>query len=722
MRRQTKFDLCSGSIRVIAPMLISALLIGLVGLSGCGGGGGGDGAIPDTVTISVSNDAGQPVVGATVYLIPNTDINSTPFDASQVLDGTAENRDEPLEDAIAAFGGAMPQAVTDASGNATLTGVPLGKYFWFVSPNDGEHLPGGEGCRDARDATVILGNNFNVRLSSQPTQAANYVGSSLCLSCHSEYMTQTQHAHRLGFTSTVSAGGLQDFSRYPDFFDGHDAFLPATSFSGGTQVWFSEFTPSRGFDKFIATTVDPTIADPTVTNYITAYLWRDTTDGNKFKITLENLINPGQGDGRTMEVPLTYGGAVFKQRNLVRVAGRSGLYPLLQIQTQGDDSRFDRTRKSYRDYHLDWYWDNTNQLLQDPPVNKNFEAACAACHFTGYQRSLDTTTGEWLADGVNDPGGAFDIDGDGFMDEINTGCETCHGPGSDHVLWAGDPQNAGFEGRYIVNPAHLSPSREMQICGRCHDRVAGNGSIKNDEPLNSMNEMPPVGISRADYLANYTSRKGPKTSSYWADGLHSKSHHQQYTDLLKSEMHRNGRIITTCADCHNSHGDAAGSFRHHLRSDPDDPNGPLCANCHAENVLVHIQSQTGSTHAGFGTSCMKCHMTKAAKSGAGSVGLLLGLPTGTSTDTGIVYYQNDISSHLFGPIPGKTHVSVASQQPSSAMPIPYTNSCGAACHVATNIPFLTPLPSLYDPNSEVYGPVLPQPEKSDCPAKEEEER
>ena len=29
-----------------------------------------------------------------------------------------------------------------------------------------------------------------------------------------------------------------------------------------------------------------------------------------------------------------------------------------------------------------------------------------------------------------------DIDGDGKPNELNLGCEACHGPGSDHVLWA----------------------------------------------------------------------------------------------------------------------------------------------------------------------------------------------------------------------------------------------------------------------------------------------
>ncbi|MCA9322771.1 MAG: hypothetical protein KDB53_18665, partial [Planctomycetes bacterium] len=270
-----------------------------------------------------------------------------------------------------------------------------------------------------------------------------------------------------------------------------------------------------------------------------------------------------------------------------------------------------------------------------------------------------------------------------------TGCEVCHGPGSDHAAWASNPANQGQASRFIVQPERLSPSREMLICGRCHDRVQGNGSIINDEPLDSQNRFPPVGIKRSDYLASYVSRNGPGTGDFWSDAVHSKSHHQQYSDLLKSTMHRNGRIITTCSDCHDSHGD--GPFRHHLVENPDDANGALCASCHRDDLFEHIAVQTGFTHAGNQTTCTKCHMSETAKTGAGRYGILLGAPTGQAGDVNVTYFENDITSHLFGAIPRKQHPDVAGVQPGSAMPIPYTNSCGAVCHQAAIIPFLAPV-------------------------------
>ncbi len=49
------------------------------------------------------------------------------------------------------------------------------------------------------------------------------------------------------------------------------------------------------------------------------------------------------------------------------------------------------------------------------------------------------------------------------------------------------------------------------------------------------------------------------------------------------------------------------------------------------------------------------------------------------------YYQDDISSHLFGPVVRKTHPDVAGVLPGLAMPIPYTNSCGTPCHNVSNL-------------------------------------
>ena len=686
-----------------AALLLAAATFALVS---CGGGGNGSdvgvgqggGLAIDEVEFVVTNGASLPVAGAVVWLVPAAAIDGSPIDGEDIRDGSAVNRDEPLEDAIAGAGGGYPHATTNAAGVARLSGISLGRYFWYVAPTDGEHLPGGSGSRVSLEASVFLGTSVPLELSSRPGATATHVGSTTCLVCHPSLATTSGHAHRLGFSVPGNPAPQQDYSRYPDFMDGYDRFLPAAAFTGGTPIWCSDFDPNGGDDKFKTSLSDPTSLGQTV--QIIAWLWRDTAD-SKFKITLQNVANLADPSSpRTFEVPLTYGGALRRQLPMVRVPGRIGLFPLLQFQSEGEENRFDRTRKVYRDYHLDRFWDSANQLLVDPPLGSHMEANCAACHFTGLNRYQDSGSGQWFSDAVNDPAGAFDIDGDGFKDEINVGCESCHGPGSDHVAWAGNPANNGHEGRYIVDPEDLSASREMLICGRCHDRPIGNGPVPNEEPLDLQGRFPGVGISRAEYLQNFVTRSGPASTDYWGDELHSRSHHQQYSDLVKSTMHRNDRILTTCTDCHDSHGSSP--FRDHLVANPDNTNSFLCGRCHSQDPLTHMLEKTGSTHAGNLTSCIQCHMADTARSGAGTFGILLGVPNGTVGDDDKVFYQNDLSSHLFLSIAHKTHPAVAGVQPTAAMPIPYTRGCGALCHDAAALPLM----SSSAPSSPAHREVL----------------
>lgn len=654
--------------------LSAVFVLGAV-LSGCGGGSGGGGGVVGDATFVVTDDSGAPVAGATVFLVPAGDVDGSPITATQVRNGNAADRDEPLEDQVRLNGSSYPQGVTGIDGLVTILSITEGDYFWYVVPAlaDTEHLPGGSGCRIARSTNIFLAATTPISLTSRPSPSATYRGTSTCLVCHPSLATTAQHAHKLGFTKPGQFGLLQDPIRYPDFQGGWNLFMPAATFSGGTKVICTDFDPTRGADKF-----KTFISNPTGTVYVWAWLWRDTAD-SKFKITLQNIINPADpASPRTLEVALTYGGAVFRQNNLVKVPGRKGLYPLLQWQSEGSDSKYDRTRKVIRDHHLDSFWNNGTQTFTNPPLNANFDANCTACHATGFTRFQDPVTMEWLTDAVDDVSGVYDIDQDGTPDEINIGCEACHGPGSDHVAWAADPANAGHQKRFVVNPAQLGPSREAMICGRCHDRVTGNWSVTaNEEPLNAAGQMASVGISRQDWLASYTSVKGPAGSDVWSDDIHSKNYHQQYSDLIKSKMHRNGRILVVCSDCHGSHGDAP--YEHHLVANPDDSNSLLCARCHAENLLPHMVDKLGSTMAGPSTHCIDCHMTETAKGGAGRYGILLGVPTGTASDDAITFFQNDLSSHLFD-VPRKTNPAYFGAVPAQAMPIPYTTSCGGPCH------------------------------------------
>lgn len=633
---------------------------------------------------TVVDGAGNLVAGATVYLVPNDAINTDPITASDIRDGSAEDRDEPLEDAVANAGTTFTSAVTNASGAFEIATVPDGRFYVYVEPAGTEYIPGGSWCRDSVDASGLRSNlEASILISSSPSSTATYVGMSACLVCHPDTDTEKGAAHRLGFTVPNKLSPLQTLDEHPETFDGNSYFKVGSAYTDGTPVYMHDPDFTRGFDDFQASLDDPRLSGGTL--YAIIWLWKDT-DENYF-LTIENIINTSDPmSPATRQVQLNYGGPVYKQRFMIEWPGLNGLYPILQYQSAGDEDKYDRTRKQFRDYHLDFFWDNngtttvgTDDVIKTPDVSKNIQRNCMGCHATGYTQFVDSGTSEVLCDSVEDPAGEYDIDGDGLINDLNIGCETCHGPGSEHV--------AVKEARYILAPENITPSREVMLCDRCHDRLVGNGpNAHNDIPMNPDGLFPPAGISRAEYLASFVTTKGPAASKNWPDDIHAKSHHQHVPDYYKSAHYRNPYHLIGCSNCHDTH--AGTGNEHYLREDPNDPEQPMCLTCHEPYIgttAEHTEEILGVTHAKGIATCVDCHMTKTAKTGAGDYGFLLDNPTGASTDADITYFENDITSHVFD-VPRKTNVGVTGVQPAKAMPIPYTNSCGT-CHDPSKLQF-----------------------------------
>jgi predicted CXXCH cytochrome family protein len=181
------------------------------------------------------------------------------------------------------------------------------------------------------------------------------------------------------------------------------------------------------------------------------------------------------------------------------------------------------------------------------------------------------------------------------------------------------------------------------------------------------------GMSRNEYLVNHTTREDAAQKDFWGDGVHSKSHHQQGTDLVRSKKYMNGSYLMTCVDCHDPHGKSA--VKHQLKMEARDDKNSLCMSCHKDVAIkAHTAKAVGQEHEKI--HCVDCHMTKTMQTGAG-------LGKGLVGKDGKNYWQNDITSHLFD-VPRKDNPAVKGVEPGKAMPIPYTNACGT-CHDVTNL-------------------------------------
>ena len=591
---------------------------------------------------------GVKVASATVWLIPAADVAAmakTPVEVKR-----DSPNDEPLEDNLAANRSRYLNAKSDAGGQFTIAGVPNGTFFLYVEPADGRYLPGGDQSRKALATKTLAAKPVTVKVSGNAPDGATYVGSSKCIKCHDDQEHFTKTLHRLGIRVIGDESKLQDYSRFPDFNKGLDKLL------AGTKFWFHGYDAKRGFDKYQMSDKEP--ADPSAVSF-TATFFKDT-DG-KLKFRTENARDPSDPP-RVYPVELTYGGGLYKQRYLYRVG--QNLFPFVQFNTTGDAAYGDRTRKPWRDYHADWLFKEETGKLTDPPAKKSFERECAACHYAGFTLT-QKADGVYVAGSVNDRKGELDIDGDGVPNEINMGCETCHGPGSVHAEMEKSVS--------IVSPGKLTSERATTICVQCHSRPQGH--LSNDSPVDITNRMMPPGISRNTFLTQFTSREDAAEKDFWPDGVHSKAHHQQGTDFIRSSKYRNERHLVACYDCHDPHG--AAKHAHQRKGAPD--SAQACNECHKKetNMKKHVTETTKCTVAPDKIACTSCHSTKTMQTGAG-------IGKGLAGRDGKIYWVNDITSHLFD-VPRKDNPGVKGVEPGKAMPIPYTNSCGAGSHDASNL-------------------------------------
>jgi hypothetical protein len=653
-----------------------------------------------------STNPGHPVVGATVYLVPITAIDLTSkITASAIYAAPypAEAYDEPLEDAIRLRGREFPQATTDAQGNFVIANVPSGKFFVHATPGarDAEHLPGGDQSKRSFSAEALRGLSVTIELSSSPSSAARYTGSSNCLMCHKDEVHWQQTAHKLGWTVPQAPGKMQDFSRHPDYFKALESFPSVDDYTKGTRLELGDYDANRGDDRFkLRGFGDARL--PIDTFYADVYFWKNTRDG-KYYITMVNRLNPKDPNSpANLEIKLLYGGAVHDQRYIVSVppglGERQGWYTLLRYNMTGRDNRLNRERRVWHDYKFYLWWSagpdtrygTADDVLAPPPVNTNtVQTMCAGCHFTGWERYQDKTTGQYLVRAVNDPAGDMNIDDDPELDEINIGCESCHGPGSEHV--------ASATSRFIVNPRRLSAERSVVVCGRCHDRRQGYGgpTVGYTQALSETGEMARPGISRNELITKFTDpvKKGPtmrvggREDNIWADDIHSNKPHQQYADFLKSKMYRNDRILVACSDCHNLHGN--GPYFRFLIHDPNNSASPLCQRCHAVDLQAHMDKKLNARMKGDQTRCIDCHMPGTANTGgiAGDFGRMIKTPPYASAqeEEDNAYWQSPMRSHVFD-VPLKTNVAVRGVPPGRAMPIPYTGACGT-CHLVNELPY-----------------------------------
>lgn len=327
-----------------------------------------------------------------------------------------------------------------------------------------------------------------------------------------------------------------------------------------------------------------------------------------------------------------------------------------------------------------WYNPNRTPIYTaasrraDFSAGYSFDAGCAGCHFTQVRQMSRTADGEWVAQPSvtnlfpDDDPRYIDYNGDGIGDEINTGCERCHGGGSLHILGQGDPSQ-------IVNPADLNTTQKSWLCGSCHARGQSKPSGKFGFPWDETFQH---GYVLGTDPALYQTDGG----IYWGDPARtSKDHGQQWQDFQRSLHFTNPWEKLSCLDCHDPHEFADKAARPEREIELTSgatvtiptsfKDNTICLSCHAgygpfdtltKDMLVDMSANSELFRAVIEPhghhpyapdrimgldNCVKCHFPTTAGSGT----------------------SLDISSHLLEVTPPEKTLRYA-------MP----NACAASCH------------------------------------------
>jgi hypothetical protein len=283
--------------------------------------------------------------------------------------------------------------------------------------------------------------------------------------------------------------------------------------------------------------------------------WRTSLHSRMMRdVNLEPLANIG--DFRTPDDVLT-----FTKEEVAYTLGSQ--WKQQYLKKEGDDIIV--LPAQYNVFTGEW-----KPYYQDEPAKRSWFNECAGCHATGVDPEKKT-----------------------FV-EMGIACESCHGPGSNHVEAV-----PGFEIPTIIQASRLTPALAAQICGSCHtggrDKT-GKHAFPAEYQLHKG-----VGNIRL-YFDELTPEKTPEY--FWPSG-ESRHSNQQYLDWKQSE---HAKVGVTCITCHSAIGEVPNPLVV-IRSKTRLFEDQLCKSC-------HTTPQYRSVHRihTFG-SCVRCHMPRVASIG-----------------------------------------------------------------------------------------------------------
>jgi len=277
-----------------------------------------------------------------------------------------------------------------------------------------------------------------------------------------------------------------------------------------------------------------------------------------FKSDDQFLVNTAGEDGVTRDFPIRY---------------TFGVEPLQQYLVELDRGRLQALTVAWDPARSEWFSLYDEPIPPGDPmhwtgIQFNWNYMCAECHSTKLEKNYNPSTRTYKTTWA----------------QIDVGCQSCHGPASEHLNWAreqGSSPNAGFAS------AFTDARSEVETCAVCHSRR---------DPLIE-------GAMPGDPFLDHHVPALLDEDLYHADGQILDEVYV-YGSFLQSKMHQRG---VRCSDCHDPH-----TARLRLPLDetctrchnPDPPDPFVMPSPKRYDVVEHHHHPVG----GPGTSCVDCHM------------------------------------------------------------------------------------------------------------------